>query len=125
MFSLMCSNFGLFALVVGYSYIGAYVFRHFEGPYETGLAAEVNAMRDLTILRLWNITNKYNILYRKNWTSMVTSEIVQFQRQLIQAVRDGYDGKDSVDNQPQQWSISSAFLYSLTVITTIGKLVLI
>lgn len=39
---------------------------------------------------------------------------------LIFIHRNGYDGSDDKDYS-KQWSFSGAFLYSLTVITTIGE----
>ena len=51
---------------------------------------------------------------------MASKEIEKFQQNLIQAVKEGFDGKEkgSVD---KQWSLSSSWMYSLTVITTIGE----
>lgn len=40
---------------------------------------------------------------------------------MVRAAKlDGYDGKE-VDDVERQWSVSGALLYSITVITTIGK----
>ncbi|XP_022239224.1 TWiK family of potassium channels protein 7-like [Limulus polyphemus] len=116
--AFMFSHVGLCGLVVGYSIMGAFAFRALEAPYEKEKAGEVNEMREKMVKRLWDITSNYNILYRENWTRSVTSEIREFQSALITAVRDGYDGKNA--EAGQQWSFSGAFLYSLTVITTIG-----
>ncbi|XP_076344207.1 TWiK family of potassium channels protein 7-like [Tachypleus tridentatus] len=116
--ALMFSHVGLCGLVVGYSIMGAFAFRALEAPYEEEKASEVTEMREQTVKRLWDITYNYNVLYRENWTKTVTSEIQDFQSALIAAVRDGYDGKGV--EAGQQWSFSGAFLYSLTVITTIG-----
>ncbi|XP_076363165.1 TWiK family of potassium channels protein 7-like [Tachypleus tridentatus] len=116
--AFMFSHVGLCGLVVGYSIMGAFAFRALEAPYEEEKASEVIEMREQTVKRLWDITCNYNVLYRENWTRTVTSEIEDFQSALIAAVRDGYDGKGV--EAGQQWSFSGAFLYSLTVITTIG-----
>jgi hypothetical protein len=50
----------------------------------------------------------------------VSAELREYQEQIVLAVQDGYDGTDYV-NQTHKWPFSGAFLYSLTVITTIGE----
>lgn len=112
------SHVGLCALVIGYSIMGAFAFRALEAPYEEQKVTQVSNLRQETVRRLWEITDKLNVLYKDNWTRMVSHEVKHFQTELIAAVKDGYDGKDGGS---QQWSFSGAFLYSLTVITTIGE----
>ncbi|XP_064460216.1 TWiK family of potassium channels protein 7-like isoform X1 [Ornithodoros turicata] len=116
--AFLFSHVGLCALVVGYSLLGAFAFKALESPYEVQKASQVRAMREETVARLWAITDRLNVLYKDNWTASVEKEIRHFQTRLIAAVKDGYDGKES--ESTQQWSFSGAFLYSLTVITTIG-----
>lgn len=45
--------------------------------------------------------------------------LINYQKKLVNAVEKGWDGSDSSDIR--KWTFASAFLYSLTVITTIGK----
>ncbi|KAL1418287.1 hypothetical protein MTO96_026029 [Rhipicephalus appendiculatus] len=116
--AFLFSHVGLCALVVGYSVLGAFAFRALEGPYEVRKASQVRALREQTVSRLWDVTAKLNVLYKENWTFAVNEHIREFQLRLVAAVKDGYDGKES--GREQQWSFSGAFLYSLTVITTIG-----
>ncbi|XP_022700770.1 uncharacterized protein LOC111267064 isoform X2 [Varroa jacobsoni] len=116
--AFLFSHVGLCALVVGYAVLGAFAFRALEAPHEVQRADEVQRLRDATVDRLWEITDRYNVLYRENWTVEVGREMAEFQRGLIEAVKDGYDGRPS--GQGQRWTLSGAFLYSLTVITTIG-----
>lgn len=116
--AFLFSHVGLCALVVGYSVLGAFAFRALEGPYEVRKASQVRALREQTVGRLWDVTAALNVLYKDNWTAAVNEHIRQFQLRLVAAVKDGYDGKES--GREQQWSFSGAFLYSLTVITTIG-----
>ncbi|KAG8196592.1 hypothetical protein JTE90_014153 [Oedothorax gibbosus] len=115
--TFLFSHVGLCALVIGYSVMGAFAFRALEAPYEEQKVSQVSHLRQETVRRLWEITDKLNVLYKDNWTRMVSHEVKHFQTELIAAVKDGYDGKDG---SSQQWSFSGAFLYSLTVITTIG-----
>lgn len=116
--TFLFSHIGLCGLVIGYSIMGAFAFRALEAPYEEKKVEQVSRLRQDTVKRLWEITDKLNVLYKDNWTRMVSHEVRNFQTELIAAVKDGYDGKDGGS---QQWSFSGAFLYSLTVITTIGK----
>ncbi|KAI1292326.1 Potassium channel subfamily K member 15 [Halotydeus destructor] len=138
------SPFGLTILFAGYVIFGAYLFKAFEGSREIEKSTEVTSLRDITVQKMWNITDKFNVLYKENWTAMVSKEMVLFEQQLVQAIKDGFDGEqhqqlqqhqlptssspsssskanNKAQNQPRrQWTFSGSFLYSLTVITTIG-----
>ncbi|GFY37068.1 hypothetical protein TNIN_349811 [Trichonephila inaurata madagascariensis] len=116
--TFLFSHVGLCALVIGYSIMGAFAFRALEAPYEEQKASQVGHLRQETVRRLWEITDKLNVLYKDNWTELVEAEVRRFQKELIVAVKEGYDGKEG---SGQQWSFSGAFLYSLTVITTIAQ----
>lgn len=113
------SNVGVCGLMVGYTIMGAFVFQYIEAPYETTTMRSVDRIRNQTIQQLWNITVEYNVLYKNNWTDSVQLVVNHYQREIIAAVGDGWDGADT-SNGPSQWSIEGGFLYSLTVITTIG-----
>ncbi|GFY39699.1 uncharacterized protein TNIN_302811 [Trichonephila inaurata madagascariensis] len=116
--AFMFSHVGLCALVVGYSILGAFAFQALEAPYEEQKVDEVMHKRMDTVKRLWAITDQLNVLYKENWTRQVTEEVKRFQADLVHAIKEGYDGKEGTGTQ---WTFSGAFLYSLTVITTIGK----
>lgn len=75
------------------------------------------SIRTKTVMRLWNITERYNTLHVTNWSSEVVTVIQEYQAEVIAATERGFDGKDIPDNV---WNFSGALLYSLTVITTIG-----
>jgi len=48
----------------------------------------------------------------------VTTVISSYQQTIVNAIRnEGFDGNNTAD----KWSFAGAFLYSLTVITTIGN----
>ncbi|XP_055953253.1 potassium channel subfamily K member 17-like [Argiope bruennichi] len=115
--AFMFSHVGLCALVVGYSILGAFAFQALEAPYEEKKVDEVMHKRSDTVRRLWAITDNLNVLYKENWTRQVTEEVKRFQAELVHAIKEGYDGKEGTGTQ---WTFSGAFLYSLTVITTIG-----
>lgn len=79
---------------------------------------------------LWNTTVKLNILYHENWTRLASEEIARFQDQLIRTLTDNlmsgsitHTGSADVTGQKivhYEWNFARAFLYSLTVLTTIG-----
>lgn len=51
----------------------------------------------------------------------IMAVLKDYQNIMVNFTRKGYDGKDDSDDSSAQWSFAGAFLYSLTVITTIGK----
>ncbi|XP_030759655.1 potassium channel subfamily K member 18 [Sitophilus oryzae] len=84
--------------------------------------------RTKTVENLWIITEGLNILYKENWTILAAQEITRFQNELLKSMEDEIahqqplvvtkDGGRHVD--PFEWTFAKAFLYSLTVLTTIG-----
>ncbi|KAH9501127.1 two pore domain potassium channel [Dermatophagoides farinae] len=72
--------------------------------------------RKKCIFDLWNYTITNNIVYPDRWKRMAFERIMRLEETIIKAVqKDGYSIIDV-----EQWSFSSALLYSVTVITTIG-----
>jgi hypothetical protein len=59
-------------------------------------------------------------VFQENWRENVSTELLAYQEQIVIALQEGYDGTDYV-NETHNWPFSGAFLYSLTVITTIGE----
>lgn len=134
----LCSPPLLCALLLGYACFGALLFHHLESGAETLSRVNVIALRNNTLQRLWNITLTLNLLYPRAWNTNATNELINFERALIYMVRThGYNGftdtnqpnslalHDSThDDRVEQWTLSGALLYSLTIISTIGKLVI-
>lgn len=52
----------------------------------------------------------------KLWKDKVKVILKNYQIHVVSAIRDGYDGVEE-----NKWTFAGAFLYSLTVITTIGE----
>jgi len=111
------SNVGIIALFLGYAIVGAIVFQKIEGENELRSKYRVVNLRRRTAQQLWNITRQFNVMFEGNWTDMVNSEILEFQERIVAAVGEGYDGHADASSQ---WTFSGGFLYSLTVMTTIG-----
>ena len=110
------SNVGICVLVLGYLILGAFMFQYIEEP-ESVEESPMVSKRRTAVMKLWNITERYNTLHKTNWSEAVKSVIAEYQEEVIEAIDEGFDGKDIPDNL---WSFSGALLYSITVITTIG-----
>ncbi|XP_044739735.1 TWiK family of potassium channels protein 7 [Chrysoperla carnea] len=96
-----------------------------------------NEAREKTVENIWDITVNLNILYRDNWTRLAAQEITRFQDQLIKRITDemhhqyltssttqevrALNHNSSLNGRSEyEWTFAKAFLYSLTVLTTIG-----
>lgn len=92
-------------------------------------------IRSKTVEKLWSITEDLNILYKENWTRLAAQEVLKFQDTLVRNLKGygsggvivktaggaGNGGSIYYSHHHHRWSFSSSFLYSLTLITTIGK----
>jgi len=117
-FAQLFSHAGLFLLVIGYSLMGAVLFRSLEGKKEEETKFEVEALRNSTLDDLYSITEKFNVLWRQNWTIEAKKKLSEFEGELfIKFQSAGYKG----EGENEQWSFPGALLYAVTVISTIGK----
>lgn len=94
------------------------MFQAVEGPHEEDIQKAVAAARGKAINVAWNTTFSINKLDKSEWERVVYAQVKLFQRKCLWAIRQGYDGKEH--GVSAQWTFTGAFLYSLTVITTIG-----
>ncbi|XP_031330968.1 TWiK family of potassium channels protein 7 isoform X2 [Photinus pyralis] len=119
--AFMFSNIGIIGLVVGYTVAGAFIFIHIEGDQEDILRRTISQQRNIKADTIWNITNFTNIFPENErlWRTSVMRELEEYQVAIIDAVKHGFDGCDTIGTNTL-WSFPGAFLYSLTVITTIG-----
>nr|CAH7766904.1 unnamed protein product [Callosobruchus chinensis] len=134
------ATLGVCFLVLGYTILGAFTFMALEGGLyqDTAVAASktnpksdntvIGELRTETVDRLWSITENLNILYRENWTRLAAEEVLVFQEALLKILRNAETsyvtsstGTMTYYQNFHKWSFSSSFLYSLTLITTIGK----
>ncbi|GLV40776.1 uncharacterized protein CBL_13721 [Carabus blaptoides fortunei] len=64
---------------------------------------------------------RLNVLYERNWTKLVHEQLRKFEKNVVAAARtQDHDSTLELLDSNHQWSFSSALLYSVTVITTIG-----
>ncbi|XP_055839256.1 TWiK family of potassium channels protein 18 [Episyrphus balteatus] len=115
--AFMFSNVGIILLVIIYTIGGAFMFQAIETSEANKVARKTSVgERNKTVIAdlLWKITCcESNIFNETEFKKRMNETIFYFQRAVIKAELDDVDIK-------QQWSFSGAFLYSLTVITTIG-----
>lgn len=93
-----------------------------ERKHHMKIKAEVNSTRAHYVQKFWNLTLELNTFNKDEYHKIVMSELYEYQLKIVNYSRKGYDGRDNLDYSAQ-WSFAGAFLYSLTVITTIGKCV--
>lgn len=88
-------------------------------------------LRSQTVESIWEITVSLNILYKENWTRLAAQEISRFQEKLVARVAADVSaqyGARALESAPAlvvddyEWNFAKAFLYSLTVLTTIGMI---
>ncbi|XP_034827491.1 potassium channel subfamily K member 18 [Maniola hyperantus] len=115
--AFLFSNVGIIVLVVAYTIAGAFMFQAIEDASEIERVNNMSRERDSTAQYLWqNVTLTLNLFNETALKESISIELKSYQGKIVKAVRRGWDGGRSA----RQWSFSSAFLYSLTVITTIG-----
>lgn len=118
--TFLFSNIGLCSVVVAYSILGGFIFQKLEAPNEIEKRHFVTSIRSKYAFDIWNLTQTLMILHEPNFTLLTEMILVDFQNELLEAKKTGWDGQDGrVD---PQWSFAGSLLYSVTVITTIGKL---
>lgn len=59
------------------------------------------------------------MLYERNWTMLVHEQLRRFEGSIIKATKSGF--VETMGERLPRWSFGEALVYSVTVITTIGK----
>lgn len=103
----------------------------------------VDRARGETVTKLWQVTEKMNILYPENWTRIAAEEILWFQDQLTKALmvefsarsrtqasqqqqyfydhmQRGGGGSGPFHSSPGEWTFGRGLLYSVSLLTTVG-----
>ena len=148
---IVFSTIGMTIILLGYLVLGAVTFSTVESKYLTQspplvmnsndllatLDHEVNSyidtQRELTVRKLWEMTEQMNILYPDNWTHNAAKEILSFQLDLsrklaaeMMSVKKGAVQSSALQyvvraGGQAEWGVSRGFLYSLSLLTTIGR----
>jgi potassium channel subfamily K protein len=124
--TFLFSRVGLCFVVVGYVALGGFIFRAIEGKHEeekaknkTLISDVVNTKTDSLVNEIWNMTKFEKVFHEKNYTAKLKARLVEYQRNLTDAVKEGYKG--SSDHSTTKWTYPGSILYSVTIVTTIGK----
>lgn len=101
---------------------GAVMFQEIEGKgvdAEKEFKAKMTRVYDQSLNQLWKIVEMWNSDKGYSFLDYTDQVLKEFQNNIVEIVKkDDYDGTNT---NMTRWSLSTAFLYCLTVITTIGK----
>uniref|UniRef100_A0A336KA96 CSON005216 protein n=1 Tax=Culicoides sonorensis TaxID=179676 RepID=A0A336KA96_CULSO len=121
--AFLFSNVGIILLVVLYTIAGSFMFIAIEGDEALERWQNVTRQRQGVVAKLWEITCcEINTFNKSQFTNFVSKEILKYQNSIVNAAKKGWQGGDTSPDGDisTPWTFSGAFLYSLTVITTIG-----
>ena len=123
------SHIGLCGMVVAYSVAGGFIFEHLELLNERTECIKASEKyldtENKTMQKIYSISEQYDKEADQKEKTKEQYEIVlqKFRNNVIEL---GYDGKDcnkmgEKGGPSPKWSYAGALLFSVTVITTIGK----
>lgn len=133
---------GLTILLLSYLMVGAVTFNALEGGRkfdirDRNISKNDFPYRDIKIKeaveRLWKITENLNVLYKDNWTKLAGEEINNLQDFFFTSMSEKtestlvsecntkiYQSNRKSSQQPF-WNLGECFLYSLSLLTTVGN----
>lgn len=122
--AFLFSHIGLAGMVVVYTMAGGFMFRELERHHEKAQRNTMQDYRELHLAGISNIADDYKYLKRSrsNVTDEILRHLTEYKNELYVAIKEkGWDGKEFTNSTNEVWSFSGSLLYSVTVITTIGK----
>lgn len=118
--AFMCTQVGVGALIVVYAVVGAFSFISIEtNPLyitHNNHIDLVKGWRSNCSHELWLRSEKYNVLDALAWKREVNAILKNYQDNLTQAIRMGYDGRTPAE----VWSYPAALMFCLSVFSMIG-----
>lgn len=114
--TFMCTQVGVGGLIVGYAVVGAFSFKIIESSYIDPRIATVDGITNSTVNRMWNITDKHNVLQIDSWLDEMNTVLLEYQVNITQQIREGYNGK----SEEPVWEFPAALMFCLSVFTMIG-----
>lgn len=120
------SNIGLACIIVCYALLGAVIFQSLEAWKEKEVSSTIWDIRKERMEELRSIPLALGHLKKEAWMAKADKILFKFQRKLYTMTKEfGWDGVEDAVESEQHWSFAGALLYSVTLITTIGKLLII
>lgn len=68
---------------------------------------------------------RLNVLYERNWTRLVHEQLRKFESSIVAAAKQSSDAQPPELVIDSKWTFSGALIYCITLITTIGKMLLL
>ena len=123
--TFMFSRVGLCFVLVGYVIIGGFIFQSIEGRHEEEKARNKTLVSDLVkrdtedlVNAIWNMTKYELVFHKKNYTNKLKEKLIVFQKNLTEAMKDGYKG--NTNHSIIKWTFPGSVVYSVTIVTSIG-----
>lgn len=111
---------------IGYVILGGIIFKGIEGSYEErqralnhSLIYDVDSSTESLVTEIWNMTKFEMIFHEKNYTNKLKKRLIDYQKNLSNAVKQGYKGNSNPNNI--KWTFPGSVLYAVTIVTTIGE----
>lgn len=123
--TFLFSRVGLCFVCIGYVVVGGIIFKSIEGSHEDEKAKNrtlindvVNTRTENLVNEIWNMTKYEKVFHEQNYTNKLKAKLIDYQKNLTDAVKDGYKGNSN--HSITKWTYPGSILYSVTIVTTIG-----
>lgn len=113
--AFMCTQVGVGGLVVGYTVVGAFAFKHIEESNQL-LEGNITYFIDDCLKDLWNISSTINTVDEPLFRNRTDSVLMEYQSHIVELFRAGFRGR----SPKEVWSFPAALMFSLSIITMIG-----
>lgn len=124
----MFSHIGLCGMVIAYSVAGGFIFQHLEQTNERmeceKALEKYDPAENDTMNKMWEISSAYKNADDEEQALKQFQSVLQNFRQIVLDL--GYDGSNcslygELGGPSYAWNFAGSMLFSVTVITTIGK----
>lgn len=121
--AFLFSHVGLTCVVVGYTILGGIIFKEIELPEEKQTRLTVGETKDLYAEKITTFffnSDREKILEKQTWDKEMGRLLREYEVEVYKHTKEkDWDGQ--FEGEAYQWSFAESLLYSVTVITTIGK----